>query len=41
MTILKMSFLASVLILVIIVIRLTMIRWLPKKTFSILGKSGG
>lgn len=36
MTILKMSFLASVLILVIIVIRLTMIRWLPKKTFSIL-----
>ena len=36
MTILKMSFLASLLIFVITIIRITMLQWLPKKTFPIL-----
>lgn len=36
MTILKMSFLASILIFVITLIRITMLQWLPKKTFPIL-----
>ena len=36
MTILKMNFLASILIFVITFIRITMLQWLPKKTFPVL-----
>lgn len=36
MTILKMNFLASILILVIIIIRMSMLQCLPKKTFHVL-----
>ena len=36
MMILKMSFSASILIFVIIIIRITMLQWLPKKTFRVL-----
>lgn len=36
MTILKMNFVASILIVVITIIRITMLQWLPKKTFPVL-----
>lgn len=36
MTILKMSFMASILIFVITLLRITTLQWLPKKTFPIL-----